>query len=126
MKWKGIVSQSGVSSIAMRLAKANATQATSIFLACSQPVTDIPHRLDWRLRSQLLAESADRYVDHIRAGVEVVSPHLREKLLATAHLPRVLQHEVEEPELPVGQLAQPSAEPCLALRHVEEQRSDLE
>src|SRR5690349_9613512 len=126
MKWNGIVSQFGVSSIAMRLITANPTHATSIFLELSQSVTDIAHRFDGSLRAKLLPQPADRYVHDVRARIEVVSPHLGEQLLSTAHLAGVLQHEVEKPELAVRELARPRAETSLALGQVEEQRPGLE
>ena len=55
MKWNGIVSQLGTSAIATRFAAANANHATSTPLRRRKPIAAMPHRLDGRVRAQLLA-----------------------------------------------------------------------
>src|SRR5581483_1479182 len=126
MKWNGIVSQSGVSSIAVRLSTAKTTQRASIRLSCSQAVTHIANGLDRGLRSQLAPEPANRYIHHVGARVEVVTPHMGEELLAAHHLARALEQEVQQPELAVGELAHPPLDPSLAARQVEQQAAGVE
>src|SRR5580765_3855062 len=81
MKWNGTVSQLSQRSIATTFAAANATQATSIGLSRRNPVTHMTYGLD-RRRAQLPAQPADADVHDVRAGIEVVSPHRLEELLA--------------------------------------------
>src|SRR5438874_5515650 len=56
----------------------------------------------------------------------MVAPDLREETLAADHLAGVFDEMVEETELTVGELRRMGADPCLAARHVEHERPDLE
>src|SRR5690242_9480461 len=126
MKWNGIVSQLGVSSIAMRLSTANRAQRASMRLSRSQAVTHIANGFDRGLRSQLAPEPANRYIHHVGARVEVVSPDMGEELLAAHHLARPLEQEVEQAELAVRELAHPRADAGLAPSQVEKQAAGVE
>src|SRR4249920_882446 len=142
MKWKGIVSQLGRASIAARFAAVKTSQATSthdsprvhlgrcvesldlINLALGrgrEPVAAVSHRLDRRLRAELLPEPPDAHVDDVRARVEVVAPDIREQPLATHHFALVQNEVVQEAELAVRELGDHVAEASLAACEVERQ-----
>src|SRR5512144_3194332 len=123
MKWKGTVSQLGKRVIATRFAAANANQAASTDLCRSQPIAAMSHRLDRRVRAELLPQSPDADVDDVRAGVEVVAPDLREQPLAADDLALVAREMVQQPELAVGELRRDVAEAHLPPRDVQRQPS---
>src|SRR5690242_6920367 len=100
MKWNGIVSQSGQSSIATRFAAAKANHAASTALRCNQPIAAMPHGLD-RVGAELLPQPADADLDDVRLRIEVVSPDVREQALAADDLALVQDEVVQEPELAV-------------------------
>src|SRR5512141_2170362 len=104
MKWNGIVSQLGASPIATRFATANASHASSTRLCRSQPIPAMPHRLDRRLGAELLPQPPHADVDHVRARVEVVAPHVGEQPLPAEHLALVAHAVVQEPELAIREL----------------------
>src|SRR5436190_3713898 len=104
MKWKGIVSQVGQSSIATRFAAANANHANSTApkrLSRGESVPAMPHGLDRGFRAELLPEPPDADVDHVRPRIEMVAPHIREEALAGHDLALVENEVVQEAELPV-------------------------
>src|SRR5438034_7524539 len=119
MKWKGIVSQLGQSSIAARFARANASHASSTYLARSQPIAAMPNRLDRSLRAEFAAQPPHAHFDDVRVRVEVVSPHVREQALAADDLALVLDEVMQEPELAVGQVCDDVAELRLPPGNVE-------
>src|ERR671936_2391251 len=99
MKWKGIVSHGSHNAIATRFATANAPHPSSSglgSLSLGKAVPRVADGLDRRLRAELLAEAADADLDDVRAGIEVVAPHLGEQALAADDLARVLQEVVQE------------------------------
>src|SRR6476646_5136225 len=102
MKWNGIVSQLGQTSIAARFAAANANQQASTHLRRSQPIAAMPHRLDRSLRAELPAQPPHAHVDDVGARIEVVSPDVRQQALAADDLALVQDEVVEQPKLPVG------------------------
>src|SRR3954454_2253026 len=123
MKWNGIVSQLGTSPMATRFARANAAHASSTRLRRSDPIPAMPHRLDRRIRAELLPQPPDADIDHVRARIEVVAPHVGEQAL-TAHHFALVQHEVvEEAKLAVRELAHDLAEPRLPPREIERQHA---
>src|SRR5690242_13986317 len=101
MKWNGIVSQFGQSSIATRFAPANANHAISIALCCSEPITAMPHRFDRRLRAELLSQPPDADLDDVGARIEVIAPHVREQSFPAHHLALVQDQVMQEPELAI-------------------------
>src|SRR6266536_1625253 len=110
MKWNGTVSHSGTSTIATRLATANAPQTMSGHHCRSgqaerstrDAIALTPHGQD-RLHPELRAQAADVDVDDVGAGVEVVSPDGREQPLLGDGLPLVLHQLAQEQELAVGE-----------------------
>src|SRR5215471_8286774 len=108
-----MVSQLGHATIANQFATAKTAQAASSGLRRSQPITRMPHRLDRRAWSELLPQPAHADVDHVRARIEVVSPHLREQPLTAHDLAGVDEQVMEEPELPVREIDQPLADASL-------------
>src|SRR5438034_890769 len=99
MKWKGIVSQVGQSSIATRFAAANANHAASTApkrLSRGEPVPAMPHGLDRGLRAELLPQPPDADVDHVGPRIEVVPPDVREQALARHDLALVQDGEPVE------------------------------
>src|SRR5215211_178631 len=121
MKWKGIVSQLGSSPIATRFATANAAQAISGTLRRSQPIAAMSHRLDRCLLAEFLPQSSNAHLDHIRARVEMVAPHLRQQPLAADDLALVAHEMMQKSELAVRELRSHVAELDLPPRHVEDQ-----
>src|SRR5580765_8449090 len=95
-KWKGMVSQPGQRPMAARFATAKAPQASSTRLCRSDSIARIPHRLDRRLRPELLPDPPHADLDHVRPGIEVVSPDVGEQALAADDLARVLEQVVEQ------------------------------
>src|SRR5690242_2653512 len=110
MKWNGIVSQCGVSSIAARFTAAKTAHASSTQLRRQKPISDIANGLDGRVRPQLLAQPPNADVDDVGARVEVVAPHAAQQLLAADHLARVLAELVQQAELALGQLGDAPAQ----------------
>src|SRR5438552_1684416 len=125
MKWNGIVSQLGQSAIATRFAPAKANQATSTprVLSSRESIPAMPHRLDRRLRAELLPEPPDADVDHVGARVEVVAPDVREEALSRNDLALVQDEVVQQAELAVRELRNHVAELRLPPREVERERS---
>src|SRR5438045_9091475 len=64
-KWNGIVSQLGHATIAAKFAAAKTAQAASRGLRRSQPIARIPHRLDCRLRPELLSQPPHADVHYV-------------------------------------------------------------
>src|SRR2546423_13312468 len=126
MKWNGIVSQLAQRTIAARFARAKTAQATSTRLRSNHSITGMSDRLDRCARAELLPETPNADVDHVRARIEVVAPDLGEQPLTADHLAGVLDEMVEETKLTVGQLRRVGADPRLAARHVQRQRPDLQ
>src|SRR2546430_6965992 len=125
MKWNGIVSQLGQSSIAARFAAANANHPTSTrpkSLRGGGRAPAMPNGLDGCLRAELLPQSPDAHVDHVGARVEVVPPDVREQALARHHLALVEDEVVQEPELAVRELCHQVAELRLPAREIERER----
>src|SRR5581483_7932811 len=122
-KWNGIVSQSGQSPMATQLASAKAPHRSSTRLRRSQAVAGIPHRVDGRVRAELLPQPPDADLDDVRAGVEVVAPHLGEETLAADDLAGMDREVVEQPKLTVGQRSVDVGEPRLPPREVEHERT---
>jgi hypothetical protein len=79
--------------------------------------------LDRRLLAELLAQSADAHLDDVRAGIEVVAPHLGQQSLPADDRPGVLDEMVQEPELAIGEVCDERAQPCLSPCEVEGQRA---
>src|SRR2546423_8115227 len=104
MKWKGIVSQLGQSSIAARFAAATASKARWTSLARTQPIAAMPHSLDRSAGAELAPQASYAHLDYVRARVEVVPPDLREQALAADDLALVLDEVVQEAKLTVGQV----------------------
>src|SRR2546423_708466 len=119
MKWKGMVSQLGHSSIAARFAPANANHASSTELRRSESITAMPHRLDGSVLAELLPEPPDADLDDVRTRIEVVAPDVREQPLPAHDLAFVAHQVVEEPELAVGERGDHVAELRLTARDVE-------
>src|SRR5712691_10082069 len=119
MRWNGIVSQPGHTSMAATFAPANASQAASSRRSRRKPIPRIPHRLDRRVRSELPAQPPDADVDHVGAGVEVISPHLREQPLPAHDLAGMLRELVQEAELAVREVADVRSDAGLATGEVE-------
>src|SRR6266704_1167453 len=119
MKWNGIVSQLPQRRIPTRFATANTPQAISSGLRRNQSVARMSHRLDRRLRAELLPEPPHTNVDDVRARIEVVTPDLRQKPLAADHLAGVLDEVVEQAKLAVRELRGVRADPCLATSDIE-------
>src|SRR5437870_3387509 len=99
MKWNGIVSQLSQWIIASRFATAKRPHPRSIALRRGKAVPRVADGLDRRLGAELLPQPAHAHLDDVRAGVEVVAPHLGEEALAADHLARVQDEVVEQPEL---------------------------
>ena len=79
MRWNAITSRFGTRSMTSRLAVAKATQppkSRACGSARREGVPDIAHRLD-ELSGHLVADPADRDVDHVAAGVAAVAPDAR-------------------------------------------------
>src|SRR2546423_5882922 len=109
MKWKGTVSQSGMTSIATRFAIANATQAPSTHVKrcvghCRSGAIDAvplpPDRLD-DVDPELRPQPSDVDVDHVRAGIEVVPPDVRQEPFLRDRLAGLLNQFLQEQELPL-------------------------
>src|SRR6266542_5738675 len=96
MKWNGIVSQSGQTAIAPRFATAKANHASSTFLSRRKPIASMANGLDWCIRAELLAQTSDANLDHVRPGIEMEAPHLREKALSADYLSGVADQVVEQ------------------------------
>src|SRR5207302_1083630 len=122
MKWKGMVSQLGHSSIAARFAAANANHASSTELRRSESITAMSHRLDGSVLAELLPEPPDADLDDVRARIEVVAPDVREQPLPAHDLALVEHQVVEEPELAVGERGDHVAELRLTARDVEREQ----
>src|SRR5438105_2990702 len=122
MKWNGIVSQLGQSSIAPRFARANRPHAASRSLGRKA----IPHVTDGldRSRPELLPQPADADVDDVRARVEVIPPDIGEQLLAADSLAAMADEMVEEPELTVGEVGRRPAGANAASREIELEWTD--
>src|SRR2546425_5623479 len=101
MRWKGIVSHVGQSTITPSHTLESATQPMSRRLGVTQPVARMTNGFDPGGRPELLPQPAHADVDHVRARIEAVSPHLREQPLAADDLARVRDEVVEEPELAI-------------------------
>src|SRR2546426_9036991 len=101
MKWNGTVSHRSQRTIASRFASANANQPSSTPLRLSQAVAGMADGFDWRSGPELLAQPADAYVDHVRAGIEVITPNLGEQPLAADDLAGAFEQAVQELELAV-------------------------
>src|SRR3954469_7253877 len=125
MKWNGIVSQLGQSSIAARFAAANANHAHSTALRRSQPIPAMPHRFDRSLGAQLPAQPPDAHVHDVRARIEVISPYVREQALTADDLALVDDEVVQQPELPVRELRDDIVEPGLPSGEVEGEAAHL-
>jgi hypothetical protein len=54
--------------------------------------------------AELASEISDVDVDHVRSGVEVVPPDVREQLLSGQHLAGMTHERLEQRELPCRQL----------------------
>src|SRR6476469_3002108 len=93
--------------------------AISARLRRSQPVSGIPHRLDGRIRAELLPQPAHADVDDVRARIEVVAPDFGEQPLPAHDLTDVDEQVMQEPELAVGEVRGPLADTRLAARDVE-------
>src|SRR5215470_9884706 len=121
MKWNGTVSQSRKITIAARLTREKATQATSTqatrpwwkrgrYSGQRSPggrsrcelITLTTHRLD-QLEAQLGPEPPDTDVHHVGAGVEVITPDRREQLALAHRLARVLHQFPQQQELQPGE-----------------------
>src|SRR6478672_11362443 len=50
-----------------------------------EPISDIAHRLD-EVAPHLRTQTAHVHVDHVRAGIERVAPHVGQDFLPGAHL----------------------------------------
>src|SRR5919201_2355062 len=121
MKWNGTVSQDCQMTMPTRFATANTPHASSSRLGLGKAVPRMADGLDRRLRAELLAQAADADLDDVRAGIEVVAPHLGEQALAADDLARMLQEVVQEAELPVGEVGRAVVERGPAPRQVERQ-----
>src|SRR5947208_4502998 len=123
MKWNGIVSQLGQSSIAPRFATANSPHAPSSrrYLG-SKPVPHVTDGLD-RSRPELLPQPADADIDDVRARVEVIAPDIGEQLLAADDLAAMAYEVVEQPELAVGQVGRRVARASAPPREIELERT---
>src|SRR5437764_14640619 len=104
MKWNGIVSQLSQWIIARRFATAKRPHPRSIALSRGKAVPRVADGLDRRVGAELLPQPANADLDDVRAGIEVVAPHLGEQALAADDLARVLQEVVQEAELAVGEV----------------------
>src|SRR5713101_658761 len=124
MTWNGIVSHDGHATMTAKHPTASATQATSSWLGDSQPVTRMPHGLDWGLGAELLAQPPDAHVDDVRSGIEAVAPDLGEEPFPAHDLAGVRDEVVEQPELAVGEIGDAVFDPSLAPREVELEPSD--
>src|SRR6476660_361349 len=126
MKWNGIVSQLGTSPIATRFATGKASHASSTPLRRAKPIPAMTHRLDRRLRAELLPQPPHADVNDVRVRFEVIAPDLREQALATDHLARMPHELVQQPELAVGEVGHHLPEPRLAPGQVERQGAGRE
>src|SRR5581483_7180499 len=126
MKWNGIVSHDGESTMTTRQPAENSAQLSSSQSGRGQPVTRMSHRFDRPVRPELLAEPPDAHVDDVRPRVEAVPPHLGEEPLAAHHLARVRDEVIQQPEFAVGQIRGRRADRRAAARQVEVEVSDAE
>ena len=97
-RWKGIVSAPGNRYINSVFAEANTGQAAAMADLARESIAHIAHRFDEK-GCQLRAQPADVDVHHVRAGVELESPHVGEHLLARAHRAASLDQVADEVEL---------------------------
>src|SRR5690349_12828622 len=126
MTWKGIVSHAGYATIAARHASDSAPQPSSSGSGRREAVAGMAHGLDRPRGAELLPEPADADVDDVRAGIEAVTPHLREQSLAADDLAGVRDEVVEQPELAVREIGRRAAGGRTAPRHVELQLTDTQ
>src|SRR5881275_504791 len=124
MKWNGIVSQYSQWIIPARFATANANHASSTRLRRRNSVTGMADGLDGGGGPELLAQAPDADVYDVRAGVEVVSPDLREQALAAHHLAGALEQVMEEPELAVREIDDVLPDAGLPAGNVQRESSD--
>src|SRR5512132_258295 len=132
MKWNGTVSHEEMMSIAARLASENSTQATSIHRSrfghssVSGRIEPVSHPTDRgdRVWTELRAEAANVDIDHVRSGVEVVTPDRREQPFLR-HRASCMPHQLlEEQELSVGERDRPATVIDLAPDQVERRRAN--
>src|SRR5690606_19800282 len=83
---------------------------------------DAAHCFDLRC-AQLLAEIPDVYVDHVRAGIEVVSPDPAEQLLPAENLSGVANEFFGERELPGAEFDVTPSDSCATSANVQSQIS---
>src|SRR5690348_6441362 len=107
--------------MAATFAIANSTHHVSTERLRSQAIADMADRLDRGIRAQLPAQPADADVDDVRTRIEAVAPDVGEQPLAADHLPRVEHEVMEQAELPVGEIVLRLVEPCLATGEVEDE-----
>ena len=86
--------------------------------ALFEAVAHAAHARDPRL-AELLARAPDVHVDDVRAGVEVVSPHLAQQLFGVQHLPGVAEEHFRHRELACAQVIRLPVDDGLARAEVE-------
>src|SRR3954470_7152666 len=122
MKWNGIVSHCSHRSTAPRFAAAKASQASSTPLRLSKAVPGVAYGFDRRARAELLPQSPDTDVDHVRMRIEVIAPDLREQALTADDLACTLEEAVKKLELAVREVDDSIVQLRLPARQVERQR----
>src|SRR6476619_2564928 len=142
MKWYGIVSSPGITTMAAAMAVANTASMTStasgrVRKPCSglrrsraravsgalKLVTDMAHRLN-NVDGKSPAKPGDARVHHVRPGIEVVAPELRQQLLPRAHATSATHQVGEEVELTVRELDGFALHGQLTPSHVQDHRTD--
>src|SRR5438477_11710073 len=128
MTWKGTVSQLSQCTIAITFTTAKRPQATSSAWSLrGNPVANVPRRLDRRVRAKLAPHTADADLDHVRARVEVIAPHLGEQALAADDFAGALAQVEQQAELAVCEVdGSVAGDPRLVARQVEQQRSSAQ
>src|SRR4029453_4385084 len=103
MKVNGILSQSRSITITATLAAAKVAQAISTQrLRSIEAIADTSHRLD-HIGPQFGSEPSDTHVHHVAAGIERVTPDIREQTLTRADIPVPTNQMLEEEELPLAE-----------------------